>query len=358
MRTICTLLSIVLLMGSLKAQQSIASATKPSDTWGTPIQITTGNGFSMINAGSGTMGNFQGGSNASVLSSPIYFYNSARSYVVFGMNLRSLANASNGTSRINSYTISIVSGVGGGNQQTGTYSGPAIDISNEAKGTNYYFTISGISIPTSTNFYIKLQLNIQNGNADIVSSAFETNAFFAPLNSVLPLKFGAFTAKSFASVVNLNWTIDAEENTKGYHVERSTDGRSYNIIGSVTANGSRSYNFTDASPAASAHYRIKAWDNDGKFGYSQIVMVKGNESQVAIKAFFSNKDALAIHHDQVTEGARIIVCTADGKILRSQIIAAGAQQTMVDVSAARAGILLVRFETAKGQLETLKLVKP
>lgn len=175
--------------------------------------------------------------------------------------------------------------------------------------------------------------------------------------AVLPVKFAAFTAKSISSGVQLNWTIDAEENTKGYEIERSADGRNYAPIAPIMADGSRSYTFVDTKPLADGYYRIKALDNDGKFGYSNIVRMKGGVSNVVIKGFLSSSNLLMVQHDVAPAGTRISVTSADGRLVKSVVVAPGAQQTSVDVSSVRSGLMLVRYETSTGVAETIKIVK-
>jgi hypothetical protein len=354
MKTICTsILTFALLMAlsvSSSAQTCNIGTISPAGiNFGTPLSVTTANGFE----GTGTT--LTGGnltypsSSTSTITSPVYFYNSPQSAIYIRFTL----DPANGAQPVISPVITIKYGAGG----SLTIPCTTNSITPSDNSTTYFLVVSPSSdFPASTNFTVSVQ--ITTGNRSIEAINFTTNAILAPNTAVLPVKFGAFTAKSSAAAVNLNWTIDAEENTKGYEVERSTDGQKYAAIGSVAANGSRSYSFTDASPAAAAYYRIKALDNDGKYGYSIVLKVKGTESLVDVKAFFSSKHSITIQHDQAAAGSRVTVTTADGKVLKSLPVAAGAQQTLVDVSSAVPGLLLVRFESAKGQVETIKVVKP
>jgi hypothetical protein len=288
--------------------------------------------------------------------SDIFYSNSVQTKLDFYLRLHELQGGANASV---TPTVTVKWGPGGINSYT---CNPAVAATQELTSTPRAFYLSiepNVPIPAGTNFQIVVTLAKSVNQRDVVISGYGVeNSVLATLNAVLPVKFGAFTAKSSTSAVTLNWTIDAEENTKGYEVERSTDGRNFSAIGVVAATGSRSYSFTDANPVSSAHYRIKALDNDGKFGYSIVLRVKGTESLVDIKAFFSSRNSLVIQHEQATAGSMVSVTTADGKMLKKLAVTAGAQQTMVDVSAARSGLLLVRFESAKGQVETIKVVKP
>jgi hypothetical protein len=172
----------------------------------------------------------------------------------------------------------------------------------------------------------------------------------------LPVKFANFSAKKANNGVNLVWTIDAEENTKGYDVERSADGRSFASIGTVAATGSRAYDFTDVRPLTDGYYRIRAIDHDGQSGLSNVVRMKGSESEVVIKGFFSNRNQITVQHDAAVDGTVLSVVTADGKLVRNINVVKGSQITQIDVSSAQPGLLVVRYQS-KDKVETMKLVK-
>jgi hypothetical protein len=352
-RIFTSILSVALLMAVVKVNaQSCSQGTNPGSY--SPVfsaSSLSASGFTF--SGNAQANLFRSGSNT--MSTPIFYYNEAQLSIPFSITLRSTKN--NGTTTINSFSITVSYGNATTPLTISCSNGTPFEVNNTAGGTIYYFSVPG-NMAASTNFKIAFSATLPNGASDLELLSFSSNAIGAGNNAVLPVKFGSFTAKPSASVVNLNWTIDAEENTKGYEIERSADGRSYASIGSVAATGSRTYSFTDASPMASAHYRIKALDNDGKYGYSIVVRVKGNESAVDVKAFFANHNSLTIQHDMAASGSRITVTSADGKVLRTLAVAAGAQQTLVDVSAARPGLMLVRFESPKGRVETIKVVKP
>jgi hypothetical protein len=201
-----------------------------------------------------------------------------------------------------------------------------------------YYTVASAGTP---NNFISMDNFSGNGATSLV---------------VLPVKFANFTARKATNGVRLDWTIDAEENTKGYEVERSADGRTYTSVGSVAATGSRAYDFTDVRPLADGYYRIRAIDHDGKYGFSNVVRMRGGESEVMIKGFFNNRNQISVQHDTAVEGTSISVVTADGKVVRNVQVVKGSQLTQIDVSSAMPGLLVVRYQTA-GKVETMKLVK-
>ncbi len=79
----------------------------------------------------------------------------------------------------------------------------------------------------------------------------------------------------------LQWETNQENNTSHFDVERSVDGRSFEKIGVVNANGfsnvARQYSFTDNDVAslssAIINYRLKMVDKDGEYKYSNVVNI-------------------------------------------------------------------------------------
>ena len=74
---------------------------------------------------------------------------------------------------------------------------------------------------------------------------------------------------------HLRWRTAADNNTRAFVVERSTEGQSYQSIGEVPAAGYsqtvRSYAFADPQPMASgAYYRVRMEDMNGNSSYSDV----------------------------------------------------------------------------------------
>jgi Bacterial Ig domain len=102
-------------------------------------------------------------------------------------------------------------------------------------------------------------------------------------NQTLPVKLISFSGRLNGTKVDLNWVTANELNTKQFEVERGSDGISFTKIGAVAAKGNSntatSYDFVDPSPLAGVnYYRLKIVDIDGKFEYSQIVIIRIDNS--------------------------------------------------------------------------------
>jgi uncharacterized repeat protein (TIGR03803 family) len=84
----------------------------------------------------------------------------------------------------------------------------------------------------------------------------------------------------------INWKTTNEINTNSFEIERSVDGRIFTKAGTVLAsntNGEHHYTFKDESISKlntqKIYYRLKQKDNDGKFTYSQIVVLNVSKNK-------------------------------------------------------------------------------
>ncbi len=102
--------------------------------------------------------------------------------------------------------------------------------------------------------------------------------------TVLPVELINFIGYNVVNKNILNWTTASELNTKNFLIERTVDGRSYEIVGSVNAAGNSrttiSYSFIDERPYLGENiYRLRMVDLDDSYKYSKLVSIQlKNES--------------------------------------------------------------------------------
>jgi hypothetical protein len=94
----------------------------------------------------------------------------------------------------------------------------------------------------------------------------------------LPVTLTAFSARRTDAGVQLQWATAQELNARTYHVERSTDGRTFTRVAAQPAAGTatqaRRYAALDASaPTRQLYYRLAQEDTDGTLHYSSVVSV-------------------------------------------------------------------------------------
>ena len=132
-------------------------------------------------------------------------------------------------------------------------------------GAGAWLDIGGTPTGTSTG---SIQSNTFNGFSDFVL-ANKTGG-----GNTLPVTWLSFTASRQHANAQLVWRIIQEQNCNLYDVERSSDGITFQKLGSVSCRNSQvaqTYIYTDAAPGkGNFYYRIKQFDKDGSFEYSQI----------------------------------------------------------------------------------------
>ncbi len=98
---------------------------------------------------------------------------------------------------------------------------------------------------------------------------------FYALDVVLPLNLLEFTAQATYQTAFLTWKTADERNVSHFEIERSTNVKHWEKIGSQKA-GTEGYHFTDTKAfdkTNAPYYRLKMVDNDGSFTYSPIRQV-------------------------------------------------------------------------------------
>ncbi|MGB8193551.1 MAG: sialidase family protein [Chitinophagaceae bacterium] len=114
----------------------------------------------------------------------------------------------------------------------------------------------------------------------IIASTYGRGMFSAIIPAAtFPVTMVDFTGKLQGNNIVLNWQTATEQNNKGFEVERSTDGGNFRKIGFVAGAGNsnvlRSYSFVDKDVNQPLYYyRLKQVDEDNRFEYSAIVLVK------------------------------------------------------------------------------------
>jgi hypothetical protein len=195
-----------------------------------------------------------------------------------------------------------------------------------------------------------------SSNSYLSFDAFGTNGTAAA--TVLPVKFQTFEATPSGNSVSLKWMVATEENLSGYQVEKSFDGRNFSKVSFVNAANQNTYTFVDSKSSGTVYYRIKSIDVDGRYAFSTIALIKAGKSMIMLNAFPSPfVSSFSLDHGTATAGSLITISGQDGRAIKTIIPTIGSQRTPVDLSAAKAGMYLVRYKNGNGEVETLKILK-
>ena len=167
----------------------------------------------------------------------------------------------------------------------------------------------------------------------------------------LPVELVAFAAEAQGQAARLNWTTASEKNSARFEVERSTDGRSFDRIGEVAAQGSSTaavaYSYLDREAARVAglvYYRLRQVDQDGTFTYSSVRNVAFRQL-VPVFELYPNPAQVATTLDltRVPAGSfQVTVVDALGRTVRQLDVAGGATRNL-DLSDLATGSYLVRL---------------
>ncbi len=143
-------------------------------------------------------------------------------------------------------------------------------------------TAASAAAATSANSVVVTPTTTDFGTYVSFSGSFTgfSRYFLVTAAVTLPVTLTEFTGRlNNDSRSVLNWKTAAEYNTSEFVVERALDGVHFEDIGSVRAKGSSnttvSYALTDPYIAEKVnYYRLRIIDFDGKFKYSEIVIIR------------------------------------------------------------------------------------
>jgi hypothetical protein len=176
----------------------------------------------------------------------------------------------------------------------------------------------------------------------------------------LPVKLISFTAQAIDNqYISTNWITASEVDNKGFNLERSTDGKTFESIAWIDGNGStteqKQYGYQDKKtvPNTIYYYRLKQIDFDGKFEYSDIVSATFiGESGFAIESLRPNpatNDKVAIQLISNTDVAATVEMTdmLGRKVLsEGWAIATGFNGHEIDLSSIAGGTYTVTVHSA------------
>jgi hypothetical protein len=102
--------------------------------------------------------------------------------------------------------------------------------------------------------------------------------------AILPVTGISLTAVRNSKSTDLFWKTETEINSRYFDIQRSIDGQSFKTISTSNASGNsvgiKKYQYQDMTDLFTTHfYRIKIIDEDGKYGYSPVILVKANPAK-------------------------------------------------------------------------------
>lgn len=209
--------------------------------------------------------------------------------------------------------------------------------------------------PTTTNYYYFYDWQIQVG-CESPRTAVEAYVDNSPTCSTLPVSGLELSGQNKNGINQLKWQTLTEVNNRGFEIQRSADGINFTriaFVNSLSASGNSSdvlgYTFDDTKPLTTAgYYRLKQIDKDGKWSYSNIVMLKA--------ARINKLEITQIYPNPVTNKLNVVVSSPEHTVMRMMItditgklikqetrtVTAGDNRFTIDVSALSQGTYLIK----------------
>jgi hypothetical protein len=198
---------------------------------------------------------------------------------------------------------------------------------------------------------------------------FKNFAYNAPLKT-LPVKLVSFDATlNSKNNVDLKWITATEENVSHFVVERSTDGINFSDAGLVFAVGNSTqkvnYSLTDNISNINAtviYYRLCSVDNDGKFSYSEVRVIRisgQGENTAAIIVYpnpVSNELRITVPANWQNKKVSFELFNANGQLMKRTDNSGSSQTETINVSELNRGLYIVRV-SCNGETAQQKIIK-
>lgn len=176
----------------------------------------------------------------------------------------------------------------------------------------------------------------------------------------LPILFSGFDVAKNGCKALLKWSTAMEHDNDHFEIERSIDGRSFSVIGTLPAAGNSSepgsYSYTDAQPQPGInYYRITQVDIDGKRSSTAIKTLRFDCSNGIIKVYPTvTEGTLYVDMPAGYEHARITMIDMNGRQVMAAIPAGGLFRA-IRIASVAAGAYLLRIER-NSEVATFKIL--
>lgn len=183
---------------------------------------------------------------------------------------------------------------------------------------------------------------------------------------VLPVKFSYVNAARGNGHNSIYWKAACSSSETTFDIERSTDGRNFSSINSITASQLRCaqpFDYVDNSILpGTVFYRIKSVEITGQITYSTIVKLTDGQTGIRLTSILPNP---VINEAQLNiispkkDMVQLVVVSMDGKLIqrRNVQLQAGSSIVNLDVTSLQPGVYMIKGTFENGEGNTLKFVK-
>lgn len=168
----------------------------------------------------------------------------------------------------------------------------------------------------------------------------------------LGVEWSYFTGEPSSEGIALSWETLSETDSDHFSVERADASAAFEQIGTLPAAGNSitplRYAFTDRYPAEGLnYYRLKQWDRNGAFSYSDILAFDFRSEGQGVHYLAAEQQL--VFSQSLEEGTQVVLFQSNGQTAVSELIAS--ETTSVPVKLA-AGMYVVRTIEPNGKVRT------
>lgn len=245
---------------------------------------------------------------------------------------------------------------------------------------NWVPTLEGTEFATLNNTQIGIHRyngsswDLATGTGDNVANNATSNfSSFSPFIVgkitlfALPVNLLSFSGQREGAINRLRWITSNETNSRGFEVQRSSDGTNYSTIGFVNSQATGgssahelSYTFTDGNPAGKKqYYRLVMTDIDGRTKTSSTILIQGEPSiSIVIGGVYPNPASTAINiivNSPDRQDMKVQVLDLAGRILRQQnaTLGIGSNTIPMDIGRLAAGQYIIKLNCLTGDCQTI-----
>ncbi len=167
--------------------------------------------------------------------------------------------------------------------------------------------------------------------------------------TTLPVNSLSFEAVAQKTSILLKWTTEQETNNRGFVIERSTDGVTFERLGWIDGNGTvtrrSTYSFVDnfVQPSTVYFYRLRQTDFDSRERLSDIRQARIEKSGLIVSLNPNPaRDEVSIFIAGSTSPADISLLNAQGQVVRRwKQVSAFAAKASLDIAGLPAGLYML-----------------
>jgi len=190
-----------------------------------------------------------------------------------------------------------------------------------------------------------------------------TEAVTQYTGSSLPVNLLSFNGSINDSKTILKWATLSESTSNGFDIERSIDSKNFekigNVVSGISSNSNKNYSYTDVDPASGInYYRLKEWDLNGSFKYSNTINVHYAKVPFELKIFPNpSADHIIVQaNDLLKSDVHIMLTNVSGQTVANRTIAQGSTLSIIETATLYAGDYILTAFDANGYKKSFKVV--